>query len=192
MKQFIKSLINIFLVINTFFIFNLFADHKDSDDLTGKALYCGDQTFIKFIMYNHESLDNTIMRKKYWFKELKDYKLDKRKKLVYLYDSKWNKENFARYQTDLTSILILDFKYYNGIFVHINKLIDRNSNFFIAEINRQDLSLINSSEIYKQCEIIDKPDIFLKNLRKVHIEKEEKEEKLKLIEERELKKGQKI
>ena len=191
MKQFIKSLINIFLVINTFFIFNLFADHKDSDDLTGKALYCGDRTFIKFIMYNHESLDNTKMGKKFWFKELKEYKFDKRK-LVYLYDSKWDNEIFARYQTDFTSIMILDFIYYERNLVHINKQIDRNSHFFYYEINRQDLSLIDSSEISEQCEIIDKPDIFLKNLRKVHIEKEEKEEKLKLIEERELKKGQKI
>jgi len=169
------------------------SDHKTSDDLTGKGIICGEHKLFYFTKYTKKLLEDSLSPS-YWKKTFEKYEVKKNKNIVIYYNTSENSEKLIRYQTDLTSILFLGVSYYTGIFRHLNSDLKTIKPFsYYGYIDRQNLTFSEPHTLYMEdCKLIDNAYEIINDDRNKYLEDKKKEKELKIIEEKELKKNQKI
>lgn len=186
-----KTLLTLLLLIPSL----SWSDHKTSDDLTGKEIMCGEDKIFLFTTYSEKLLEESLTPKvwKLYFDNI-EISENRIQKLVLFYNTTTNKEIFAGYQTDLTSVVILNFKHYLGIFKHLNRdikvlrppwyrgYIDR-QNFFFNEPN---------NFLDEKCKFINNAEEIINDARTKYFEEMKKEDELKIKRKEDLKKNQKI
>lgn len=178
-------------------------DHKTSDDLTNKGLVCEDDKILYFTKYQKNIFDDSYLGSDFWLEHFDLFKVKKNQNIAIMYDPRNNGELFLRYQTDLTSIVLLNVRHYIGIFKHLNKeIISLQPNTYYGFIDRQELEfkLTNlnpsltgsSSHTGKKCELVDNAQELIYKSRLKHSNDIKKQEELKILEGEELKSNQKI
>ena len=185
-----KILISLLLLIPSLSL----SDHKTSDDLTGKEILCGEDRIFLFTTYSEKLLEESLTPEvwKYYFDNI-EITENRKQKLVLLYNTTTNDEIFAGYQTDLTSVVIVNFKHYLGIFKHLNRDIKvLSSPWYRGYIDRQNLIFYEPNNFCKNCIFIDNANEIINDARKKYFEEKKKEEELKIKRKEDLKKNQKI